>query len=160
GLITEREFFTKDFRMHLPTFVSMLGSTDFILGGGKTLPYVADQITRTKAQDIMNRKIKFAKPNMTTDALAKLFAESGQNPIPVTDDSNRLLGIVSRSDLIKLLSNEPVKFESPLSDRPVDERLSYVHNDLASRFAMVAKARANVWVTTATVLLIAGFIAG
>ena len=44
--------------------------------------------------------------------------------------------------------------------RPIDAELSYVHKDLSSRFAYVARARANIWLTTAVVLFIVGFVLG
>lgn len=169
GLITEKELFSADSKLYLPGYIKILQETHFVIGGHKELPYVAGQLTRTKASDIMNRDIFFAEPTMSVEELAEAFAKYGQNPIPVTDHSNQLLGIVSRSDLIKLLVPPvPVGHEGRLpklehahsQGRPIDRELSYVHRDLSSRFAYVARARANIWLTTAVVLFIIGFVLG
>ncbi len=169
GLITEKELFSQDSKLYLPGYVRILQETHFVIGGHKELPYVAGQLTRTKASDIMNRDVFFAQPDMTAEEIAEAFVKYDQNPIPVTDHDNKLLGLMSRSDLIKLLiPASPVghngrldKFEHPLKHRrPVDDELSYVQHDLSSRFAYVARARANVWVTTAVVLFIVGFVVG
>lgn len=168
GLITEKELFSADSKLYLPAYVKILQETQFVIGGHKELPYVAEQLTRTRAADIMNRDVYFARQELTAEQLAEAFALNDQNPIPVTDVSNKLVGIVSRSDLIKLLApQQPTghgeyvsKVEHTHQHRPIDDRLSYVHNDLSSRFAYVAKARANIWLTTAVVLFIVGFALG
>ncbi len=169
GLITEKELFSADSKLYLPGYIKILQETHFVIGGHKELPYVAKQLTRTKASDIMNRDVFFAQADMSVEELAEAFGRYDQNPIPVTDQSNRLQGIVSRSDLIKLLApTVPVghegrldKSESPLAhNRPIDAELSYVDKDLSSRFAYVARARANIWLTTAVVLFIVGFVLG
>jgi len=170
GLITEKELFSEDSKLYLPAYVKILQETHFVIGGHKELPYVASQLTRTKASDIMNRDVFFAQSDMPVEELAEAFAKYNQNPIPVTNQSNKLLGIVSRSDLVKLLvPPERIGHQGRLSElehahahhrRPVDDELSYVHRDLSSRFAYVARARANVWLTTAVVLFIVGFVIG
>ncbi len=170
GLITERELFSEDSKLYLPAYVKILQETHFVIGGHKELPYVAGQLTRTNALDIMNRDVFFAQPDMAVEELAEAFAKYNQNPIPVADQTNKLLGIVSRSDLIKLLVPPvPTGHQGRLSQlehsrtqhrRPVDDELSYVHHDLSSRFAYVARARANVWLTTAVVLFVVGFLVG
>jgi predicted transcriptional regulator len=165
GLITEKELFSADAKLYLPTYVKILKETDFVIGGHKSLPYVAEQITRTVAKDIMNQDVAFVRPELGADDLAEIFSRLDQNPIPVTDESNHLVGIVSRSDLVKLLVNPKMpksvsSRELHKHTRPIDEELTYVHKDISSRFAYVAKARANMWLTATVVLFVIGFIAG
>jgi CBS-domain-containing membrane protein len=111
----------------------------------------------------MNQHVVFASPDMTLEQLAELFALKRVNPIPVTDNQNRLLGIVSRSDLIKFFSGSKLETDyvpEERAHRTIDDEVAYVASDFRSRFAYVAKARANIWLTAAIVLFIAGFIIG
>jgi CBS domain-containing protein len=179
GLITERELFSGDSRLYLPSYIKLLQETNFVIGGHKTLPYAAEQITRTTAADIMNQKVIFVQPNLEVSKLAEMFAVHHQSPMPVVDSANKLLGIISRSDLVKLLIAPETRVNLPLaparpaslgqartapvemhSARRIDEEISYVSTDINSRFAYVAKARANIWLTTAVVLFVVGFVAG
>ena len=168
GIITERELFSADSKLYLPGYMKILQETKFLIGGHRELPYAAEQLTRTAAKDIMNRNVHFVSPNTTIDELAELLVKDNQSPLPVTDASNKLLGIISRSDLIKLLVPQaPIhddsyytKLNASPKTRPIDDELSYVHKDLSSRFAYVAKAKANVWLTTLIVLFVVGFLIG
>lgn len=168
GLITERELFSADYKLYLPGYMRILHETKFLIGGNRELPYAAEQLTRTTAKEIMNRNVYFASPDTSIEELAELLVQESQRPIPVTDTGNKLLGIISHGDLIKLLlPPTPVHDSSYYADlhadaktRPIDETLFYVRNDLTSRFAYVAKAKANIWLTTLIVLFVIGFLIG
>jgi CBS domain-containing protein len=162
GMVSERDFFTSGTGLHLPTYIKLVAGMDYIQGAHKTLPYVAEQIVRTKASDIMNQHIFFAKPENTMEEVAELLSIKDNNPVAVTDKENKLLGIVSRSDLLKpLVKNPPTaEIKKSIASRPIDNQVQYVVKDFSSRFAYVAKARANIWLTTAIVLFIVGFLAG
>ncbi len=167
GLITERELFSADTKFYIPGYMKILEETKFMTGSSKELPYAAKQLTKIAAQDIMFKGAYFAQPDMSVEGLAEVFMNRNQNPIPVADHSNKLLGIISRSDLIKLLA--PVKpvhdkayYDSmnKVQPRPIDKELDFIHGDLSSRFAFVAKAKANIWLTAIIVLFVAGFFIG
>jgi CBS domain-containing protein len=163
GMITERDFLASKSQIYLPTYIKLLSQMDYIQGAHKGLPYVTDQLARTKAQDIMNTHVLFARPGMTLEEVAEIFASRGNNPIAVTDEHNKLIGIIARSDLLKPLvrHTEGLPEGDPSqASRLIDEQVQYVASDFSSRFAYVAKARANIWFTTAIVLFLVGFIGG
>lgn len=163
GTISERDFITANSDLYLPTYIKLLSSMDYVQGAKKGLPYVVKQIVNATAKDIMNQKIPFARPDTTLEQLAGMFAQERANPIPVTDEANVLVGIISRSDLIKFFSPKEVqksyKAEQRAS-RMIDDQVNYTEGQFLSSFAYVAKARANIWLTTAIVLFIVGFVAG
>jgi len=160
GIITERELFSNDFELHYPTYIELINKTDFVLGGNKTLPYEAGRITRIQAQEIMNRHAFFAPQDLDLKKVAGGLL-AGNAPIaPVVDSSNHLLGVISKGDLLNYFSGAHVEPKKTVSNRTVDREFEYVQKDLSSRFAFVTKARANIWLTAATVLFIVGFLAG
>ena len=165
GTISERDFITVNSDLYLPTYIKLLSSMDYVQGGKKGLPHVVDQIVNATAKDIMNQDIPFARPDTTLEQLATMFAEKRANPIPVTDPTNKLVGIISRSDLIKFFSPSEVTTsykpeQRATKRRMIDEQVAYTEDHFTSRFAYVAKARANIWLTAAIVLFIVGFLAG
>lgn len=163
GMIAERDFIASDSKLYLPTYIKLLQDTDFISGDKKLLPKEARDIIEATAEDIMNRSIVTAKAEQTLEDLAEIFAIKRVNPIPVTDSNGILIGIVSRSDLIKLFSRKSIEQVVQNNDgmhRPIDSHVDNVYNTFNSKFAYVAKFRANVWITIAIVLFVIGFIAG
>lgn len=167
GTISERDFITATSGLYLPTYIKLLSSMDYVQGAHKGLPHVVEQVVNATAKDIMNQDVPFARPDTTLEQLAMMFAVKRVNPIPVTDATNKLLGIISRSDLIKFFtpsvvnsSYKPEKREEPSVSRMIDSQVDYTQGHFTSKFAYVAKARANIWVTAAIVLFIVGFVAG
>ena len=166
GTISERDFITADSHLYLPTYIHMLSNMDYIQGGGKHLPHVVEQIVNAKAKDIMNQNIPFARPDTTIEEVARMFAEQRVNPVPVTDSTNKLLGVIARSDLIKFFSPDIMRSsyiptpETSHQSRMIDSEVEFAQHHFSSTFAYVAKARANVWITATIVLFVVGFIAG
>ncbi len=106
GLIAERDFITSDSDLYLPTYIKLLTDMDFVSGDKRKLPKEAQKIINAKASDIMNKQLITISPDSTLQDLAETFATKRVNPIPVTDKSGTMLGIISRSDLIKLFSKK------------------------------------------------------
>jgi CBS-domain-containing membrane protein len=55
-----------------------------------------------KAKDIMSQEVHTVSEETSVEELARLFAEKGVNAMPVGDDRQRLLGIVTATDLVKI----------------------------------------------------------
>ena len=53
-----------------------------------------------KASDIMEREVVSVKSETTVEELARLLIEHKFSGVPVVDDNNRLIGIVTENDLI------------------------------------------------------------
>ncbi len=52
------------------------------------------------ARDIMTEKVISVKPDTLISELAKIFLDNNISGVPVIDENNRVLGIVTESDLI------------------------------------------------------------
>lgn len=162
GTISERDFITAGSDLYLPTYIKLLSNMDYVQGGKKELPFVANQIVRATAMSIMNPHVPFVRPETTLEQLAFIFAHNRVNPVPVTDEKNQLLGIISRSDLIRFFSPNQIHeaYVPEARERMIDNQVKYTQTFFKSRFAYVAKARANIWLTTAIVVFILGFVLG
>jgi CBS-domain-containing membrane protein len=53
-----------------------------------------------KASDIMTRDVVTVRPETTVEELARLLIEHKFSGVPVVDDNNQLVGIVTENDLI------------------------------------------------------------
>ncbi len=54
-----------------------------------------------KAKDIMTKDVITAKNETTIEELARLLIDHKISGVPVVDDDNQLIGIVTENDLIK-----------------------------------------------------------
>ena len=54
-----------------------------------------------KAKDIMTVDVITAKPETTVEELARLLIEHKISGVPVVEDGNKLIGVVTENDLIK-----------------------------------------------------------
>ncbi|MFQ5451254.1 MAG: CBS domain-containing protein [Nitrospinaceae bacterium] len=57
------------------------------------------------AKDIMTRKVITVKKNTPISELSKLFLDNKINGVPVVDDEEKLIGIVTQGDLIEQNKN-------------------------------------------------------
>jgi len=60
----------------------------------------------TAVADIMTRNVLLAKPTYGFTEVARLFSEVGIHHLPVVDDEQRLVGIISANDVMKAYSRQ------------------------------------------------------
>lgn len=84
------------------------------------LAFLIDPRTRAKeyaksrgrqARDVMTRTVISVKPNTDVAAVADLMEKSAVKRIPVVDAQNRLVGIITRRDLIAAVARGPGKMK-------------------------------------------------
>ena len=64
-----------------------------------------------KIEDIMNIEVLTLKADNTISDAVKFFSDNKIGGAPIVDDENRLLGILSEIDIIKLLKTKTTKLE-------------------------------------------------
>lgn len=104
GIVTELDMIVRNARLHFPTYIKLLDST-FYLESPQRFGEELRRALGTTAKDIMTQKVITVDPEAEVEDVATLMVEKRVNPIPVVEDG-RLVGIVSRTDLIKLLVRE------------------------------------------------------
>ena len=65
-----------------------------------------DLITRTTAAEIMTRKVYTATEDTPVTELARLMSRRRINRVPIVDAAGKLIGIVTRADLVKSMAGE------------------------------------------------------
>ncbi len=162
GVISGSDLFTNELGVHIPTYVQLLTESKFEKNSDKDLPYAASQLIHATCSDIMNQSVFFAHMDTSVEVLAAIFAEHPQGVIPVVDPANKFIGVVTPSQIYKILAKDTVP--PPLLDkkivRPVDSELGFVKKDMKSNFALIAKSKAKLWLSTTLVLFIIGFALG
>lgn len=103
GLITEEDIITEDMRVHGPAFMAILGEV-IEIESTDDLDEKMKKIAATKAGDLMNEDFETVRENDPIDVVATKMVQRHANPIPVLDNEEKLVGVISRADLISILS--------------------------------------------------------
>jgi CBS domain-containing protein len=102
GLITELDLIARHARPHFPSYVAFLDSIIY-LESTKRYRESMRHILATTAAELMTQPVPTVDPEMDVQDLATLMFEHDENPVPVVDAQKRLVGIVSHTDLLKMI---------------------------------------------------------
>ena len=104
GILTQYDLISRGSAIHLPTFQKLLKDIG-VFGKDKShfKKEFADVISLT-VKDAMNKDPLVLRDDATYDEVVAAFREHHRvNPIPVVDQTEKVVGVVSRYDLLKPL---------------------------------------------------------
>lgn len=105
GIVSETDLVYQESNLHIPTLFTIFDSI-FYLGGSKHFKEDVDKITATKIKDIMNKDVFYAKESADIYSLATIMADKKYYSIPIVDELKKIIGVVSRYDIIKAMAEE------------------------------------------------------
>lgn len=102
GILTAYDMVNQSSMIHLPTLISIIEQIYTDKADRKTLESHFQKLKKIKIQEIMNIDPLVISPDIKIEDLAKEFARHHRvNPIPVINGERKLLGVVSRYDIIR-----------------------------------------------------------
>ncbi len=122
GIITESDLVTRKAEVDVPETVSFLGG--YFQAGKLRLPWSREthddasdfdhemrRVLATTARELMTSPVVNIDQDATVLDLATIMIDHNVNPVPVVTEANKIVGIVSRKDLVKLIVTESVEDE-------------------------------------------------
>ncbi|HEU0023983.1 MAG TPA: CBS domain-containing protein [Thermoleophilaceae bacterium] len=105
GIVTEADLVLPDDQgdLHIPHYVNLFGGTVFLEPLGRFERRLRKAFA-SSAADMMTADPDTATPDTTVREAARLVHESGHNRLPVVDDDGRLVGVITRVDLLGALT--------------------------------------------------------
>ena len=103
GIITECDLILQNANLHLPTFIQILDGV--IALGQKETEEELRRMTGAVAKEVMSQPPICVTSDSSVEELANIMWEKKINPVPVVDEG-RLVGIVSRADIVKLIARD------------------------------------------------------
>lgn len=105
GIITESDLVISDEEsdFHLPHYVNIMGGIVF-LESTKHFEERAKKAFAATAEQMMTADPITVSPDDPADHAAKLISEKHHNRLPVVDDEGRLVGVVTRVDVLAALT--------------------------------------------------------
>lgn len=117
GIITESDIVTRKAEVDVPETVSFFGG--YFQAGKLRMPWNREthddesdfdhevrRVLATTARDLMTSPVINIDKDATVLDLATIMIDHNVNPVPVVTDDNKIVGIVSRKDLVKLIASE------------------------------------------------------
>lgn len=105
GIITESDLIVRNGRLEMPHFIQILDLGRIPLEWPGHAQERMRHMLGTNAADVMTSKVISVSPETEIEDLAELMVKHHVNPVPVVEN-DRLIGIVSRADLIDMMAAE------------------------------------------------------
>jgi CBS domain-containing protein len=102
GMVSETDLLWKEGRLHAPIYVALLDAVIPI--GGTRFDEELRKAAGATARDVMSSPVIGIVPDADVSVAATRMLDHKINRLPVIDHHGRLLGIVTRADLIRGLA--------------------------------------------------------
>jgi CBS-domain-containing membrane protein len=170
GIITAYDLILQSSDMHLPTLLKLMDQIARSKGDRRAIENHFGKLREIKATSIMNPRVVTISADATLEEAAKIFADHHKvNPLCVVDAEGRLVGILSRYDVIKFFNetylkrvveqvsseNDPFHEFPTRSSKEVEDAVQKVQED----FLLVQKRRPLIWKYIALAMFAAGLVA-
>lgn len=112
GMITDYDLIRIEDHLHLPASFGFLGSIvtlDNPLNGDEVEKQL-EKLAATKVSDLMTKNVMTIGAEAAIEDVAELFLHKKAELVSVIDD-NKLVGIISRADIVKLIAGETGEFK-------------------------------------------------
>ena len=155
GLLTERNMITNDSYAHLKTLIKLVTEIDFYKKDKSPIKEDLSKILSLKVSDMMTYGPVTIKASATIEEASQLFADPKNNPLPVVNENNILVGILSLSDLTKLYG---ISLRDNLGTRQVDQHIDKFMQQFEKEFVVVSRFHTKTWLLTSILFAIVGFM--
>lgn len=102
GLVTDLDLIVRNTRFEPPAFFQLLDGRIPLETPGHYRKRLRHMLG-TQARDVMTERPETIGPDAEAESVTELMVKRGVNPVPVTD-AGRLVGVVSRADIIRLMA--------------------------------------------------------
>ena len=102
GIVTEGDLIRRASRVKAPGYLEILGGLIY-LGSPKKFVDELQRAMSLEAGQLMSTNVIAVNPEETIEKAATLMIEKGISRLPVLDEQGKLVGIVSRRDIMRSL---------------------------------------------------------
>ncbi|MCC6314282.1 MAG: CBS domain-containing protein [Thermomicrobiales bacterium] len=103
GIITEGDLVFREADVSLPS-VTVFFDAMLVADAGRPLADDLRRVLAVTAAQLMSAPVYTIRQEATLSQVATLMSERKVNPVPVVDNANHMVGMVSRTDLVRLIA--------------------------------------------------------
>lgn len=104
GVVTEADLLVRSQKLHVPSFIQILGGIIYLDDPGD-LKEELRKLAAVKVEDMMTANPVTVEEDTLVDEIASIMSDEGINRVPVVR-AGRIVGIVSRADIIRSLARK------------------------------------------------------
>lgn len=102
GILTEYDLITKGSSVHLPTLQKVMSNFKIYKKDRGQFKKEIEELQDLKVKDIMNKDPLTLTQEVFFEEVVTTFKDHHRvNPIPIIDDNNKVVGVISRYDVLK-----------------------------------------------------------
>ncbi len=105
GIVTEGDLIVTDADLQYPRYFKLLDSIIYLESLSKFKKNLKKHLA-TKVEEIMSEEVVAVSEDTPINEIANTMTSNNINRVPVTDDNNNLVGIITRADIIKSMDTE------------------------------------------------------
>ena len=109
GMVTDADIITEDMEPIFPIYFDPLIISYAFIENFEKYQKDAREYLETKVEEIMVRRVKSVKMDTLASEVARIMVKDRINRIPVVDESNRIIGIIARADILKSMVGDAEK---------------------------------------------------
>jgi len=103
GIITESDIVIREADVEVPTPVPFFDAI-FMADAGPNFDEELRRVLAVDARQLMTAPVVSVRSSATLSEVATLMIDRNVNPLPVLDEKLQLVGLVSRADLVRVIS--------------------------------------------------------
>ncbi len=100
GIVSETDLIYREKNLHTPSFISILQGIVF-LESTKDLEYQVKKMAAYKVKDVMTKNVITVSGEAELNSVVDIIIDQKVNRVPVIDHEGKLIGIITRSDILK-----------------------------------------------------------
>jgi CBS domain-containing protein len=154
GLFSERNMISDKSYVHLKTLLKLFSELEFYKKDNSPIKEDLKSLVSIKVKDIMTAKPTTISPSDSIERALTLFSEPKNNPLLVVDDKNKLLGILSVSDLTRFYG---VSSQVRGKEKDLDREVENFVKTFEKQFVVVTRFRVSTWFLVSLLFAFVGF---
>lgn len=166
GIITQYDLVTKGSGIHIPTLVKTLEGVNMMQPEKMVLEETLAPIKKLSVRDIMNTDPLYIRGSAPIEDAVLNFAEHHKvNPIIVVDEAKKVIGVLSRHDLIKILAMKELgravnsAAERGNSAKGAEGAVAGTMRGIKKEFLFMPKYGAKKWIFLGIAIFVIGLLA-
>lgn len=100
GLLDDSDLIVSEARLHVPTVVEILGAYFTLPGEHRRFTSEVRHALGSMVSDVMNDRPPSVPTSATVEDVATIIVDRNSSRVPVVDNDGRVVGIVTRGDLV------------------------------------------------------------
>lgn len=105
GIVSEGDLIVRSQKLHVPSYIQILGGVIY-LDDPEDFREELKKAVAYQVADVMTEDPVTIAEDLSVEEIATIMADSGINRLPVVSDDKKLIGIVSRADIVRSLARK------------------------------------------------------